>query len=245
MWLKNVHFPTFPMWWRISRGSCLPLRPQTICETSAALPYIFDKWMWYVWQLPSNSCTYQDKVLCSLPRRRRCTSSWWTLRSTILKIGPPSGDLLDVARQSLTLKTCHTQQWISFSCLSEGPAAELTASSCTFIHCSHSQPGTTSWPLFRHISTEKKAQMQKAKGGGGWWHLLVSRRCSREKKKQLCDILCVWLQKRQHTDMVVQQDSSILDVRSAAPFCWRWIPVIFVFFLYFCCSVCFSFSFAS
>lgn len=80
-----------------------------------AFTYIFAKWMWYVWQLPSNSHTYQDKVLCSLPCRRRCTSSWWTFRSTTLKIGPPSGDLLDVAQQSLTLKTCHTQRWISFS----------------------------------------------------------------------------------------------------------------------------------
>lgn len=124
-----------------------------------SLTYIFAKGMWSV---PSNSGTYQDKVLGSLTRRCRCTSSWRTFRSTILKIGAPSGDLLDVAPQSLTLKTCHTQQWISFSRLFSGPAVELATSRSTFAHCSCSQSGATWKPLFLSISTGRSPK-QKAK----------------------------------------------------------------------------------
>lgn len=87
----------------------------SICETSVSshifCPCQANVRMCYILQLPSNGCTYQDKVFCSLTLSRRCTSSWWTFRSTFLKIGP----LLGLAEQSFTLNTCHTQQRTSFS----------------------------------------------------------------------------------------------------------------------------------
>lgn len=127
---------------------------QDVCSPT----YIFAKWMWRV---PSNSCTYQDKVLCSLTRRRRCTSSWWTFRSTILKIGAPSGDLLDVAQQSLTLKTRHTHSnGYPSPVFSKGPALELATSVLTRAVRSHSKI-LLSFHLNRKVSKAKRRRKKK------------------------------------------------------------------------------------
>lgn len=169
-----------------------------------SVTYIFAKWMWCVL---SNSCTYQDRGLCSPTRRRRCTSSRWTFGSTVLKIGAPSGDLLDVVQQSLTLKTCHTQQRISFSRL-------LWSSRRLAVH------PLTVRSHFAFCLGDLSIKTQRNKGCGQRVKMTsASQRKSLKRKSEKHGKKKFISEKNIRLELILQQESSIFDVRSAILFC--------------------------
>lgn len=93
----------------------------------------------------------------------------------------------------------------------------------------HTQSGTTSQPLFHYILTEI-TPMQKAKAG----HDICEQAEGVKGKKNL--IFSVFDFRKGITQRwISQRDSSIFDVRSAVPSCFKWISVIFMFSFLYCC----------
>lgn len=184
----------------------------------------------HVWRLPSNSCTYQDKVLCSPARRRRCTSSRWTCRSAVLKIGAPSGDLLDVAQQSLTLKTRRARQWASFTLSPPGRSSSgarddvflhlLSALSLSLSHSHCEEPSVPVNPDFFYVFEQKKGSNSTSKEQN-----MTSARERKAFRGEELNVQGVWFESRRHAEM---------DFTTRAINIWCALSSFFLFEVDFC-----------
>lgn len=106
----------------------------------------------------------------------------------------------------------------------QGPAAELTTTSCTVTRRSHSQSGTTSRP-FISLDLNRGDSGARSSSGGPW-----RPPASRRRQGEINLIFSVFDFRRGITRRwILQRDSSIFHVRSAVPSCLKWISVKLLF----------------